>query len=95
MEITRPTITPRRFVDDSYRQHTLNDLTVAEITGLVGFGPNVTESDDLHKVTASWAFEVDGAVCAVWDYRNSAWIRTFSAFGPKDALVAVFGEKVG
>ena len=94
MQITRPTITPRRFVDASYREHTLSPITAAEISAAVGFEPNVTDDDDLHKVTTSWAFEVDGAVCAVWDYRNSAWIRVFSAFGPRDALVKVFGDKV-
>ena len=91
--ISRPSILPRRFVDNSYRQHTIAGLTTEGISAAIGFEPNVTEEDDADKVTASWAFEVDGAVCAVWSYRGSEHIRAFSAFGPRDALVAVFGEE--
>ena len=63
-------------------------LTVGQITSLIGFKPNAV--DDPSKVTASWAFTVNGQSCAVWDYKGSRW----SAFGPVEALRAVFGDVV-
>ena len=76
----------------SYREHGLKDVDEKTIEEALGFPPN--QSDDADKVTASWAFTVDGELCAVWDYKGSFLIKRASAFGPKNALMKVFGDKV-
>ena len=43
---------------------------------LLGFAPNVT--DDPAKASHSWGFTVDGVRCAVWSYRGSVQIGTWS-----------------
>lgn len=65
-----------------------SDLTAAQITAVLGFGPNV--NDDPAKVRHSWGFTIDGARCGIWDYKGSRW----STFGPADKFAALFPGKV-
>jgi hypothetical protein len=74
----------------SYREGTVTNVTRRKITQLLGFPPNV--DDDAKKVTASWAFTVDGQYCAVWDYKGSFKYKLASCYGPHDALTKVFGK---
>lgn len=74
----------------SYKQHSINGLSVEQIWQKIGFGPN--HSDDPCKVKFSWCFSVDGVECAVWDWKGSARFNQFSAYGPTEALQMVFGN---
>jgi hypothetical protein len=74
----------------SHRQYVLSDLTAGEIAEALGFTPNV-DDDDREKVVHSWAFRADGAECAIWDYRGSHRLGRFSAFGPRDVFLHLFG----
>jgi hypothetical protein len=71
------------------RQGTLSNLSVKEITNILGFAPNC--QDDPDKVKHSWGFSVDGVRCGVWDYRGSGKFKTFSTFGDHATLKKVFG----
>lgn len=68
----------------------LTGLTAAQISKKLGFKPNV--EDDPDKVKYSWGFTVDGVRCGIWDYHGSYKNKSFSTFGPADALVKVFGD---
>jgi hypothetical protein len=46
------------------------------------------------KCSVTWVFYVDGALCAVWDYKGSSAEGCWSAFGPEAALQRVFGAAV-
>jgi len=48
-------------------------------------------SDDPQKVKYSWAFEVDGKHCAIWDYKGTRW----SGYGPKECFQALGIKVVG
>jgi hypothetical protein len=74
-----------------YRTGSLQNITVSEINKLLGFKPNVI--DDPTKVEHSWGFTVDGERCGVWDYKGSARHKSFSTFGPAEALRKVFGDR--
>jgi hypothetical protein len=74
------------------RTATIKGLTVAQVTKLIGFKPNV--EDDPDKVENSWGFTVDGESCGVWDYKGSHRFKQFSADGPIKALKKVFGKNV-
>jgi hypothetical protein len=87
----KPVIKP----SDSASSHRTGSLIHVDrklITKLLGFAPNV--EDDPDKVTASWAFTVDGVECAVWDYKGSFKYKRASTFGPIEALEKVFGRHV-
>jgi hypothetical protein len=84
----KPTITPLDHYNSTYRTGKIDPISVEEITETLGFGPNV--SDDPAKVTASWLFEVDGHVCAIWDYYGIRW----SVYDPDKVLRYVFPGKV-
>jgi hypothetical protein len=66
----------------------LNDITIAEITKILGFAPNV--DDDPCKVTVSWGFTENGHACGIWDWKGSAEIGQFSTFGPDYVFRALF-----
>jgi hypothetical protein len=91
MKTNKPVIRPVDEAGDC-RTGTLSGISVAEITDLLGFGPNV--KDDPSKVKHSWGFTVDGERCGVWDYKGSEEYRSFSTFGSPEALAKVFGSRV-
>ena len=88
---TKPVILPVDETGDS-RTATIEGLTVAEIAEKLGFKPNC--EDDPYKVVNSWGFTVDGERCGVWDYKGSHHFKSFSAWGPMEALKKVFGDHV-
>lgn len=75
---------------DSHKTGEICGLDKADIDRLLGFEPNVP--DDEYKVKYSWAFTVDGEPCAVWDWKGSHAMRTWSAYGPHAVLAKVFGS---
>lgn len=80
-------ILPHNLVGSS-RTGTLSDeLSIEDITRILGFEPNMQPSDD-QKVTIEWGFTIDGAPCGIWDYKGSRW----STFGPSDKLSTIFGN---
>ena len=68
---------------------TIAGLTAELFETKIGFPPNVR--DDPNKVRHSWSFTVDGAHCAVWDYKGSEQRLVFSCWGDRKALARVFG----
>lgn len=70
------------------RTGTLSDYTKEDIVAVLGFEPNC--SDDPHKVTYSWGFEVDGVRCGIWDYYKSYELKEWSTFGPKAIFDKLF-----
>ncbi len=86
-----PVITPE-LIKESWRQATITAPTADQISGRLGFEPN--GNDDGDKVVNCWEFTVDGVPCSVWDYRGSHTMvpPRHSAFGPIEALIAVFGH---
>jgi hypothetical protein len=76
----------------SGRDGTLSGLTVKEISQKLGFRPNC--KDDPYKIKYSWGFMIDGVRCGIWDYKGSYKTKSFSTYGPLDALQKVFGAHV-
>jgi hypothetical protein len=89
--MSKPIILPVDEAGDS-RTATIEGLTVAQVTKLIGFKANC--EDDPSKVSNSWGFTVDGERCGVWDYKGSQKYNSFSAWGPIEALKKVFGGNV-
>lgn len=77
-------------MQSSSRTGTLTGITVSEINEILGFEPNA--DDDPDKVEHSWAFQVDGTYCGIWDYKGSHRWNQFSTFGPDVMLRKVFGK---
>jgi hypothetical protein len=73
----------------SHKTGRIVGLTKAQIDEILGFKPNVV--DDPYKVKHSWAFNVQGNDCAVWDWKGSHKLREWSAYGPDAVLRKVFG----
>ena len=71
-----------------YRTGGLQGITRTQIIDVLGFKPNV--KDDEAKVVSSWAFTVDGDLCAIWDYRGSHLFNRWSCYDPTGALPALF-----
>lgn len=85
----KPEIKPLNQVGD-YRTGCIDGLSASQIQQKLGFASNC--SDDPDKVKYSWGFTVNGVRCAVWDYKGSHTLNTFSAFGPAESLKLVFGD---
>jgi hypothetical protein len=75
------------------RQGLLKNITVSEISQILGFGPNC--KDDPYKVVNSWGFKVDGIHCGIWDYKGSHKFKQFSTYGPDLVFETIFGEHYG
>jgi hypothetical protein len=60
----------------------------SQIITVLGFKPNV--DDDPDKVVNSWAFTIDGDLCAIWDYKGSHLFNRWSCYDPTGALPALF-----
>lgn len=80
----------------SYRTSCILGLTETDISGILGFVPNI--EGDPEKVQFSWGAIVlydDGTehYIGIWDYKGSAAYREFSAYGPRNVLIDVFGEE--
>lgn len=86
MNIT-PTIQPVDSVS-SHKQGTLENVTVEQITKVLGFAPNA--DDDPAKVKNSWAFKLNGEDAAIWDWKGSEKQNRYSYFNPK--VAALFGQ---
>lgn len=74
----------------SHRTGSLYGLTYNDIYDKLGFGSNVM--DDEGKVAYSWGFNLDGAECAIWDWKGSHTRKVWSAYGPHDKLHELFGD---
>jgi len=74
-----------------YRTGAIVGYTVAEISAILGFKPNVL--DDPDKVKYSWGFAVDGVFCGIWDYKGSYKSRYYSTFGPDEVFQKLFPPK--
>lgn len=57
------------------------NITVEQISEVLGFSPNV--KDDPDKVKYSWGFTINGKKCGIWDYKGSRW----SVYDPSGHLV--------
>lgn len=87
--MTVPLIQPVDVPGDR-RQHTLIRLVTGGISARLGFSPNVDEGDR----RLSWGFTVDGERCGVWSSAaGPCSMGLWSAFGPLDKLVEVFGAE--
>ena len=75
----------------SHRTGVIYGTTAREIEAVLGFPPNV--QDDPDKVTVSWAFEMNGHKCAIWDYKGSLDFNQVSTFGNHDVFNELFGSK--
>jgi len=82
------TIVPTRNIS-GFRTGTLYDIDVETINRILGFEPNVV--DDPDKVVNSWAFDVDGERCAIWDFKGSHLHGQFSTYGSHDVFDKLFG----
>lgn len=71
------------------KQGTLSDMTVQEITKILGFEPNI--EDDPNKVVNSWGFTADGKPCGIFDYYGSHKQGKFSTSGPDEVFKELFG----
>lgn len=81
-------IKPVNPANGTYRTGGLVNLTKAQIVDVLGFKPNV--DDDPDKVVNSWAFTIDGDLCAIWDYKGSHLFNRWSCYDPTGALPALF-----
>lgn len=73
----------------SHRTGTVQGMTKAKISKILGFKPN--GSGDGYKVKTEWLFTYKGHELAIWDYKGSASFGQFSTYGPKDLLTELFG----
>lgn len=73
------------------KQHSLVGITQQQIEQALGFEPNILE--DEYKVTASWGFICNGVRCGIWDWKGSADDNEWSAYGPREMFVELFGEE--
>jgi len=67
------------------RTGTLFSMTPDDITRILGFPPNITDTE--------WAFTVDGVRCSVWSDRGSHERGTWATWGAADAMRRVFGRR--
>ena len=87
----------------SHRTGTLNNITAADVTRVLGFPP-ATFGDDLGdgKVTVQWQFEATvpsfipmaGAremPCSIWDYKGSLDYNELSVWMPPEVGTRLFG----
>ena len=75
----------------TFRQFGLVGLDWLEIVERLGFKANVP--DDECKVRMSWGFEVEGREGAIWDWKGSSFDKAWSAWGPREVFVELFGEE--
>ena len=73
----------------SHRTGTLENYSADEIASILGFKANC--DDDPDKVEYSWGFTADGVECAIWDYKGSHKVASFSTFGPREVFEQLFG----
>ena len=86
--VPKITIKPVNTANGTYRTGGLVNLTKSQIINVLGFKPNV--DDDPDKVVNSWAFTIDGDLCAIWDYKGSHLFNRWSCYDPTGALPALF-----
>lgn len=91
-------ITPYQ-TGNSYKQGSLVNVTVEQINKALGFIFNM--KDDPYKVKYSWGFKAqwagpaanNGAECAIWDWKGSGDMGSFSFYGPQEVLIQLFGAE--
>jgi hypothetical protein len=84
-------ITPLTEHISSHRTGSIIDLTVEQVTAILGIDPNTVESWD-NKVTVEWRFKAGNVPCAIWDYKGSLKWRTLSVYMPKSVGKKLFGD---
>lgn len=72
------------------RSGTLQGLTGQKISTILGFEPNMSESD---KIKQRWSFEYEGHKCSVWDFRNASRYNQFSVYGRSEPINKLFGRR--
>lgn len=75
----------------TWKQHDLVNLDWIDIVETLGFHEN--RADDEYKVKYSWGFEMDGHEGAIWDWKGSYLDKMWSAWGPREMFVQLFGEE--
>jgi hypothetical protein len=88
--VSKPVITPSDG-SGSHKTGELTNITVAQITSILGFGPNLPGGDG--KVVNEWGFTCDGKEGAVWDWKGSERFNQFSTWGDDKMLANLFGSK--
>ena len=83
-------IIPDPSVEDQGRTGRLQGISAADIVARLGFSSN--RQDDPDKVRYSWGFTVNGFKCAIWDYKGSGAHGSFSTWGSREVLSALFGN---
>ena len=79
----------------SHRTGTLTDVTIDEVSALLGFTPErFSEDDGDGKVTCQWQFEVNGTPCSIWDYKGSLTFKQLSVWMPSDIATRLFGNYI-
>lgn len=75
----------------SHRTGSIVGLSGFEIAAKLGLAPGPGIEG---QTRWEWEFTIDGQPCAIWDYHQhrNAHPVNWSCFGPRDALVRVFGE---
>jgi hypothetical protein len=75
----------------TWKQHTLAGLDWLDIVETLGFHENL--KDDEFKVRYSWGFQVGDRVGAIWDYKGSYLDKIWSAWGPRELFIELFGAE--
>lgn len=75
----------------TWKQFTLVGVDWLDVVERLGFQANVPDDED--KVKYSWGFEIDGQECAIWDWKGSYLDKVWSAWGPREVFVRLFGEE--
>lgn len=75
-----------------HRMGTLKNLTISDISHVLGFEPLVgAQTTDINKVACEWFFIADGHKCAIWDFKGSYHYKSWSTYGPKSVFKTLFG----
>lgn len=75
----------------SHKTGELMEVTVAEITKILGFSPD--GGDGGEKSRYNWDFKYRGHECAIWDWKGGYRQKEFSTFGPSEVFTALFGRR--
>ena len=72
----------------TYRTGSISKYAKWQIEKTLGFPPNA--KDDPDKVVNSWLFTVNGFEAAIWDYKNSHHLESWSIYDPHNVLGHLF-----
>ena len=83
-------ISSLKMFNPTNRSGILQYTTAEKIISIVGFEPNLSESDKIQK---RWSFEYDGHKCSIWEFRNTGRYNQYSVYGNSEIFKKLFGKK--